>query len=67
MERKFFPTIALDAPLDSVRFIVLTDGTVYENTRYSCGKILSHEQYADIFKHCTTLLCGNIPDRYKAF
>ena len=63
--RKFFPTVALDEPLNGIRFIILADGTVYENCLYECGKILKREQYTDIFNHCTTLLCGNIPTADK--
>lgn len=59
--RKLFPTVAIDRPLSSIRFIVLTDGTVYENCRYECGKILKQEEYTDILEHCTCLLCGNVP------
>ena len=53
--------VRIPYPLCGIRFIVLTDGTVYENCLYECNKILKKEEYDVIFDHCTTLLCGNIP------
>ena len=55
-------TISIPAPLCGIRFIVLTDGTVFENRHYECHKRLTHDEYEAIFDHVTTLLCGNIPD-----
>ena len=54
-------TISIPAPLCGIRFIILTDGTVYENCLYECGKRLTAEEYTAIFDHATTLLCDNIP------
>lgn len=54
-------TLSMPAPLCGIRFIVLTDGTVYENQLYECNKRLTLEEYETIFKHVTKLLCGNVP------
>lgn len=54
-------TLRLAAPLCGIRFVVLTDGTVYENCIYECGKCLTREEYANIFDHVTALLCNNVP------
>lgn len=54
-------TIPLPPPLCGIRFVILTDGTVYENHLYECSKRLTVEEYTAIFNHVTTLLCGNIP------
>jgi len=55
-------TIRMPAPLCGIRFIVLTDGTVYENCLYERNKRLTADEYTAIFNHATLLLCGNIPD-----
>lgn len=57
-----FDTIRMPWPLCGIRFIVLTDGTVYENRLYECDKRLSREEYTAIFEHATMLLCEGIPD-----
>ena len=54
-------TIPIPAPLCGIRFIILTDGTVYENSMYECRKRLTADEYAAIFNHATTLLCNNVP------
>ena len=58
----FFPTVAMGEPFDGIRFIVLTDGTVYENRLYRCNRRLSADDYTAIFNNLTPLLCGNLPD-----
>ena len=59
---KQFPTISIPAPLDFIGFIVLTDGTVYENLLYRCNLPKPDaEQLSDTFDHMTTILCDRLP------
>lgn len=44
------PTVRIDAPLNSIRYIVLTDGTIYENNKYTRGRILTRDEYSAIFE-----------------
>ena len=37
--------VRIPYPLCGIRFIILTDGTVYENCLYECNKILKKEEY----------------------
>lgn len=43
--------VRIPYPLCGIRFIILTDGTVYENCLYECNKILKKEEYDVIFDH----------------
>ncbi len=55
-----FPTTRLPSPLNCVRFLVLTDGTVYENVLYECGKYkLDGDEIESLMKRATTLMCGS--------
>lgn len=61
---KLFPTIDIPKPLDFIRFIVLTDGTVYENRLYRCNLPKPDaDQLSDTFDHMTTMLCGRLPEK----
>jgi len=59
----YYPTISIREPLSSIRFIILTDGTVYENKQFENGKILTHAEYKATFEHLIPLLCENIPQQ----
>ena len=52
----------MEEPFAGIRFIILTDGTVYENRKYHLNQRLSADDYTKIFEHLTALLCGNLPD-----
>lgn len=54
-------TVRIPAPLCGVRFIVLTDGTVFENEIYELNKRLTADEYTAILDHAMTLLCNNVP------
>jgi len=59
-----FPkSINMPAPFCGIRFITLTDGTVYENNHYEFSKRLTSEQYEIIFLRAALELCNNIPER----
>ena len=56
-------SINMPAPFCGIRFITLTDGTVFENNHYECSKRLMAEQYETIFLRAALELCNNIPER----
>ena len=58
--REVYPITRLAMPFNCIRFLILTDGTVYENALYELDAYkLDEDEIEALINRATTLMCNN--------